>query len=45
MVLLTLQGAAPEDYIKDADSTSEYLGWGQDFAFLTIFKVMLVLLA
>lgn len=42
-LLLTLERESPKDCIKNADSALEGLEWGQDFAFLTSFKVILML--
>lgn len=42
-MLLTLECESPKDCIKIADSALEGLGRGQDFVFLTSFKVILML--
>ena len=42
-LLLTLEHESPKDCIKNADSALEGLEWGQDFAFLISFKVILML--
>ena len=42
-LLLTLERESPKDCIKNEDCALEGLEWGQDFAFLTSFKVILML--